>query len=335
MLVKNIIFHNDGENFRYEIFYTSKNIVNVPCPIGVFKSLTKGFKIVKIEYRNNSWFNKNEIARIDIALGNNEWYLLMLNPGYMLTDVYYEPKELSVDIIVSKELKCFLYSFYNKTNTSNISIICRRVKDESGKFEKLLNDPLNLGYRRHLINEMSLKINTKENPRNNISFNISKNKRGKLVWKVKYNEAAEGEEKNAIFSNSLPLFCILFLNRNFELNRETSIETDLLYRYAKEFTAENIPPDTSSKDVTSQKIFPKIPNSSRNIVSAFSSFWIPRRKDTTDKKDILKILGKIYADCIHIDKTESRFIQVESIKINIDSPSLDQFIDKIKPKNLS
>ncbi len=154
MKVKNIILHNDGDDFLYEVPYSSKEIIDVPYWVGEFEPLTKGFVEGETKASNRSLFNKNGLAKIELTLGKNEWYLLMLKSGYMLSEVYYEPAELSFDVIVSKKFQCFIYSFYNNTHKQNISITCKQTKDEKGLFNKLINNSSDLLFRQYIIKKM-------------------------------------------------------------------------------------------------------------------------------------------------------------------------------------
>jgi hypothetical protein len=323
MKVKDIICHGDGKNFYYESIFSSKKIIDKPYTAGDFKILTKGFKNTKHDLINHCLFNQSNLARIDLPLGKLGLYLLQIRKDGMLSDIIVEPGTISVDIYVA-EIGGFIYSFYNNTDAPNITITAKLTTIN----EKLYNNlKANLGdhvYRNHVIKSMLANPITVNVPEVDLSIEESL-KKNKLVWKITLSKIVDGKKNNkeAYFSNSLPMFCIVFMIKYDELNKKNNVELDLLYEYAKKFI---------SKYTTNKKSFFKINtlNSNRNITSAFHSFFIPKKNDSPDKKEILNNLKRIHDDCLDISKVDCRFIQVKSIEINISSSSLDEFISNIK-----
>jgi len=324
MEVKKIILHTDWNDIYIENHFANRSLIHVPTLIGETQSLIpKEFNLDKRIERiiNHSLFNQSRIAEINLPLGNNGLYYLILRNDYMLQNVVTEPKSLVQNIFTNEnkdpKYKGFIYSFYNNTGISNIRVMAELVEMNYSYYNQLKANGNRLDVRVFLLERMKINLDNYPDADTTISFIESFDKNG-ISWEVKVvtkDKSGTIQEFTAPFSNTLPMFCIIFL-AFFFLNSSRDMKTDVLYNLSKKFTEDKNINSNSDK-------------ARRNITSAFSDFFIAKKKDNEEKKAILKVLEKIYKNSITISLPYSRFSHLRSVKINITSNSIKNLVSDI------
>lgn len=159
MKVKKVIYQLDNKKFHWETVYTSNKIIDMPYPVGKMGNLFDGLTPnVDDTYVPHSIFNESNIARIDLVLGKYEAYFLVLRQGYELSEIHVTPSSISVELLVAKQpVNTYMYSFYNNTDTPNISIIAKLVKMDSATYSKIKSNLSDIALRQYLLKKMFAK----------------------------------------------------------------------------------------------------------------------------------------------------------------------------------
>lgn len=162
MEVSRIIHYIDGEDMHWKVYYTSSKPIDIPYLAGKFQPLMPGFdKMEEVEV-DHSLFNESKLGRIDVPMGKNELCYLTLQPETMLSQIYTEPDSLATDILISADYDCFIYSFYNNTDSPNISIIAKLVEMDKKLFTKLKSNLTDIAFRQYILKKMLGKYINKE-----------------------------------------------------------------------------------------------------------------------------------------------------------------------------
>src|ERR1035437_9828121 len=100
MLIKRIVKHFDSKTVYLETHYESEKPIDVPYGAGSFHDLCKGFtqNVEKDKAILHSLFNKSNLAKIELELGKNELYILVLRMNSELSDIYTNPESISIDL---------------------------------------------------------------------------------------------------------------------------------------------------------------------------------------------------------------------------------------------
>ncbi len=96
-------------------------------------------------------FDKNNLTKLIEEIGYHGRLLIYLRPRYKLERIIVEPDEVIVDVHSFGEK--LVYSFYNPTKRSSISIATKISEDIEGLYRKIAANPLDLQLRQYFIKQ--------------------------------------------------------------------------------------------------------------------------------------------------------------------------------------
>lgn len=93
---------------------------------------------VKSRYKiiGQPFTNDSGLFKCVVNIGEYGWYFVVLPPGTVFQDLIIQPGDLDIDLYISGEDNCLLYSFYN-SSTNRISVTGKIVQDTRSIYLKI------------------------------------------------------------------------------------------------------------------------------------------------------------------------------------------------------
>ncbi len=152
--VNKIIHHRDYTTFYQSLEFPLEETVEYPYIAGEMQTLIPdgaAFDITKAPVIENPLFNRADLCKLVIPVGEGDIYYLELREDHILDQVIVEPAEVVVDIFYGDGT--LIYSFYNPVGTDHgyIILTAKLIEDTEGVYSKIKSDPADPIWRQYFI----------------------------------------------------------------------------------------------------------------------------------------------------------------------------------------
>jgi len=162
MLVKKIIVDRVYlKNFGRTV-YNSQVEVDIPYLAGTYQNLIpKVFESnSNADFIDRQYINDSFLFNETIQVGQNGLYYILLQKGYKIDKLLYEPSDLNIDLYIHKDGR-LIYSFYNCTNKKNL-IVKGKISEDYDNISKRLNANIDDILFRNYFIQLAIEDYTKE-----------------------------------------------------------------------------------------------------------------------------------------------------------------------------
>lgn len=123
------------------------------------KNQAKGrYKIIEQPFVNESGLFKQVVNT-----GKLGWYFIQLPKRMVFRKLILNPEDLDIDLYISEQENCLLYSFYN-SNTDTISVAGKIIQDTRSIYSKIKNNMDDLELRQYYLKPCLVKNIESEQP---------------------------------------------------------------------------------------------------------------------------------------------------------------------------
>jgi excisionase family DNA binding protein len=157
-----ILVHQDWEEKHGRIRYSYAQPMDIPFVAGSKSSLVPPpDKLLEAEEIAYPLFNSEGYCNIVAEIGRNGVYLLYLRPHHRLTKIVLTPDDVVVDLFLTEDER-MMYSFFNPTSRSAITVVAQIVEDIEGVFRKISTAPDDLTWRQYFVRRSMAKYDMPE-----------------------------------------------------------------------------------------------------------------------------------------------------------------------------